>query len=216
MTNSLWLALAITLGVRLTPWGSILLYPFTLFTTWAHECGHALMTAVVHGSVYSIAIRPDTSGLTHSVIPASRAAQALVASSGYLGASLVGCALLSASRQARRAPTILWTVGALMLVTILTWIRNPFGIAVVLAWGVALMALARTAGGDASRFVLSLLAIQVALNAVYDIRVLFLVTGGHSDADTMARLFALPAWIWASVWMLVSIAMLGWTLTRSK
>jgi hypothetical protein len=46
--------------------------------------------------------------------------------------------------------------------------------------------------GSAPRFLLSLLAIQVALNSVYDIRVLFLIDRGHSDAATMARLFLLP------------------------
>ena len=67
----------------------------------------------------------------------------------------------------------------------------------------------------APRFVLSVLAVQVALNAVYDIRILFLVHG-RSDAETMARLFLLPAWLWAGAWMIVSVAMLGWTLRVTK
>ena len=33
MNNRLWLAAALCLGVSLTPWGPILLYPFT-YTTW--------------------------------------------------------------------------------------------------------------------------------------------------------------------------------------
>jgi hypothetical protein len=65
-------------------------------------------------------------------------------------------------------------------------------------------------------FVLSLLAVQVALDSVYDIRVLFLIHGGHSDADTMATLFVLPAWLWATAWMLMSIGMLSWTLARTR
>jgi hypothetical protein len=65
---------------------------------------------------------------------------------------------------------------------------------------------------------LSLLAIQVALNSVYDIRVLFLLDRGRSDAATMARLFLLPSWVWATAWMLMSVAMLGATvwLTRGR
>ena len=102
-----------------------------------------------------------------------------------------------------------------MLATLAIWIRNPFGIAVVLIWSIALIALSRHASGPISSFVLSLLAVQVALDSVYDIRVLFLVHVGYSDADTMARLFVLPAWFWAAVWMLVSIAMLTWTLVRT-
>ena len=206
------MAAILSLGLSLTPWGTLALYPFKLFTTWVHECGHALMTVLLGGTVGSITIEPDASGLTRSLVPAGRIARGLVASSGYLGASVVGCLLMAASRVEKRARAIVWTVGALMLVTLVIWIRNLFGFVVVLAWGAALVALARMAGRLTSRFVLSLLAIQVALDSVYDIRVLFHVDGGHSDAETMARLFLLPAWLWAGGWMLMSVGMLGLTL----
>ena len=80
----------------------------------------------------------------------------------------------------------------------------------------ALVALARRGIGNALRFLLSLLAIQVALNSVYDIRVLFLIDRGQSDAATMARLFLLPSWVWATAWMLMSVAMLGATLWMTR
>jgi hypothetical protein len=215
MNNWLWLAVAVCVAVSLTPWGPLVLYPFTLFTTWVHECGHAVMTVLVGGSVGAITIRPDTSGLTRSLVPAGRIGQGLVASAGYLGASLVGCLLMAATRVPRRARPILTGIGAFMLFTLVVWMRNPFGALVVLGWGVALLALARRQTGRAPRFVLSVLAVQVALNAVYDIRILFLVHG-RSDAETMARLFLLPAWLWAGVWMLLSVAMLAWTLRVTK
>ena len=214
--NALLVAVVVSLVVSLTPWAPWLLYPFRLFTTWIHECGHALMTVLVGGRVMSITIAPDGSGLTQSVIPVGRAAAGLVASSGYLGAAVVGCLLLAATRIERRAHVILVGIGACMLVTLVVWIRNPFGVAVVLAWGVALIALARRGIGTVPRFLLGLLAIQVALNSVYDIRVLFQIDRGPSDAVTMARLFLLPAGIWAAGWMLVSVAMLGATLWTTR
>ena len=103
-----------------------------------------------------------------------------------------------------------------MLLTLVFWMRNLFGVGVVLAWGVALVALARKGMANAPRFLLSLLAIQVALNSVYDIRVLFLIDRGQSDAATMARLFLLPSWVWATAWMLMSVAMLGATLWMTR
>jgi hypothetical protein len=212
MGSWLWVAAAVSLGLGLTPWSHAVLYPFTLFTTWAHECSHGLATVLVGGSVNSIMIEPDTSGLTQSLIPSGRIARGVVASSGYLGASVVGCLLMAATRAEKRARAILWAVGGFMLVTLVVWMRNVFGVVVVLAWGATLVTLARKGSGTASRFVLSLLAIQVALNSVYDIRVLFLAGAGPSDAETMARLSLLPAWLWASVWMLASVGMLGWTL----
>ena len=47
----LWIAAAVSLGVSLTPWNQQLLYPFKLFTTWVHECGHAVMTAAVSNAI---------------------------------------------------------------------------------------------------------------------------------------------------------------------
>jgi len=123
---------------------------------------------------------------------------------------------MAATRVQKRTHVILAGIGAFMLLTLVLWMRNIFGAAVVLVWGVALVALARQGIGNAARFLLSLLAIQVALNSLYDIRVLFLIDGGPSDAATMARLFLLPSWVWATLWMVISVAMLGATLWATR
>jgi hypothetical protein len=203
---------ALCLAASLTPWGLILLYPFALFTTWVHECGHAVATVLFGGTVASITIRANASGLTRSLVPGGAIAQALVASAGYLTASVVGCLLLTASRVDRRAKAILWSIGAFMFVTLLLWIRNPFGAIAVAAWGATLMLLGgKRATHGLAGFAIGLLAILVSLNAVFDIRVLFLVRG-PSDATTMARLTGAPAWMWAAVWMGISLFLLVSTL----
>ena len=216
MTTRLWAAAALCLGVSLTPWGPLALYPFTVFTTWVHECGHAVATVLLGGSVGSITIRPDTSGLTRSLVPASILAQVIVASAGYLTASVVGCLLLTASRVDRRAKPILWGIGAFMLLTLALWIRNLFGAIAVAAWAVTLMLLGgKRATRGVAGFAISVLALLVSLNAVFDIRVLFLVHGA-SDAVTMARLTGVPAWSWAAVWMAISVSMLVSTLRATS
>lgn len=215
--NWFWLAVAVSLIASLTPWGEILLYPFKLFTTWVHECGHAVAAVFVGGRVMSITIQPDTSGLTQSLVPSTRIARGIVASAGYLSAAIVGCLLMAATRVEKWAHTILLGIGVVMLVTVLLWMRNLFGVAAVLAWGVALIAVARRRKlTNAVTFLLSFLAIQVALNSVYDIRVLFLIKDRPSDAQTMARLFLLPSWMWATLWMVISIAMLCATFWTTR
>jgi hypothetical protein len=211
----LWIAAAVSLVVSLTPWADLALYPFRLFTTWIHECGHALATVLVGGQVTAVTIDPDGSGLTHSLVPTTRLARGIVASAGYLGSALVGCLLIAATRADRRAHLLLGGVGLFMALTLLLWIRNLFGAGVVVLWAAVLLVLARRGLGQAARFLVGLLAIQVALNAVFDIRVLYLVDG-PSDAVTMARLFLLPAWFWATAWMLTAIAMLGATLWMTR
>jgi hypothetical protein len=211
----LWIAAAVSLAVSLTPAAGVALYPFRLFTTWVHEGAHALATVVVGGHVSSIVIRPDASGVTHSLVPDSRVLRGVVASAGYCGAALVGCLLIAATRVERRAHAVLGGVGVCMLLTLVLWVRNPFGAGVVLAWAVAFLVLARRGLGRTAQFLVGLLAVQVALNAVYDIRVLYLVDG-PSDAATMAALFVLPTWLWASAWMLLAVGMLGATLWTTR
>jgi hypothetical protein len=45
----LWVAAAASLAIA-SRWAPTVLYPFKLFTTWVHECGHALMTVIVGGA----------------------------------------------------------------------------------------------------------------------------------------------------------------------
>ena len=217
MKTRLWVAAALCFGVSLTPWGPWILYPFTLFTTWVHECSHALVAVLLGGSVRSITIQPDTSGLTRSLMPAwtPRAGRRRVR-------RVPRCEhrrmlLMAATRVERSAKPILWGIGAFMLFTLVLLDPQPVR-----------RARGRRVGGRAPRarpgsrpaagspgFGLSVLAIQVALNAVFDLRALFLVHG-PSDADTMARLFAVPAWIWAGLWMALSVGMLAWTLRITR
>jgi len=217
--RALWLLLAavISLALAMTPYGRFILYPFTLFTTWVHECSHALMALLVGGDVKSISILPDTSGLTRSAIPQFLPLRGLVTSSGYLGASVMGCLLIVATRAGKWAHRIIWIIGALMALSLVFWIRNPFGAVVVLAWAVALLWLGRHGKGPVSQGVLSLLAVQVGLNALYDIRVLFVVAEGqHSDAEAMQRLFLIPAEVWAGGWMAMSVVMMAGTLWLTR
>jgi hypothetical protein len=216
VNTRLWVAALLCLGVSLLPWGPLILYPFTLFTTWVHECGHAAAAMLLGGAVASVTIQPDTSGLTRSLMPASTPAQMIVASAGYLSASVVGCLLLAASRVDRRAKGILWSLGAIMLVTLAAWIRNLFGAAVVVLWSAALLFLGgKRATKGVAGFAVTILAIQVTLNAVFDIRALFLVRG-PSDAATMARLTGVPAPVWAAGWMAISVVMLVSTLRATR
>jgi len=120
---------------------------------------------LVGGRVQAITIAPDTSGLTLGLVPSGTLARGLVASAGYLGAALVGCVLMAAARVERWAHAILLAMGGCLLLTAVFWVRNLFGFVVVLAWGASLVALGRRGAGDGARFLLGLLAVQVALNA---------------------------------------------------
>ncbi|MEW5847466.1 MAG: M50 family metallopeptidase [Myxococcota bacterium] len=219
--RALWLLLAVALSLALsmTPWGKYVLYPFKLFTTWVHESGHALAAILVGGDVVSMSIEPNTEGLTRSRLPSSILARAVVSSAGYMGASIFGCILLAATRLHRFSHAIIYALGVAMLLSVVIWMRNLFGIGVVILLGGALVLMGRHVRGPVSHFILTFLGVQVALNALFDIRVLFhLEEGTHSDAANMEKLLLISETFWAGLWMLASVLMVVATLwlTREK
>ena len=213
------LAVSVSLALSLIPGGKYLLYPFRLFTTWAHECSHGLMATLTGGEVRRITLAPDTSGLCVYRVPPGRFRQALIASAGYLGSCVIGCAIYFATLTAPRYASIGMTaLGATMLVSLVFWVRNPFGVLTTLAWGLALMTLGQgvpslTLPADVLRQGLCFLGVQTALQALFDLRELFSVKG-RSDAHAMQKLFWLPAAFWACAWIALSGALFLYVVRR--
>lgn len=211
--------LALSIALSFASWGRRILFPFQIFTTWVHESFHALAATLLGGSKVRITIDPDGSGLTFYRIQRGRVREAVIASAGYLGASATGCLILRLtvhsdhSNAAWSAPSLALCLSGLVLLSILVWIRNGFGVvsALVLALGLGILFYL------GSRFaypVLLFLGIQTALNALLDIRVLFALgasRGAKSDAHTMQKLLILPYWFWAFLWLALSLGMIFFT-----
>jgi hypothetical protein len=197
------------------PYGSYPLYPFKLFATWIHESFHGLAALLTGGSVSSVEIYSDTSGLTQSLLSQSMGAQAFVASMGYLGTSIVGAILLALRQRPRAQRWALSVLAVAMVLSLVVWVRNLFGgvTVAVLAVGIGLLAL-RGADRWAS-IITNVLASQACVNALLDIRVLYSV-GEGSDAAAMARIVGLWPWFWATLWMGLSILLfwVAWSRTR--
>ncbi len=212
----LW-PLATSLVLCLFSWGKYALYPFRLFTTWVHECSHATSASLLGGQVQKITLAPDTSGLTVYQLPKSRVRQAIVASSGYLGSSLVGCALYLASVSNLDSRTLVIGIGVTLALSLLFWIRGAFGMITVTLLAATFLALGHYGNHAITRPVFAFLAIQTALGALLDIRTLFGL--GHrtrSDAHDMQSLLVLPSWFWALLWMGTSVALMLYTLDFSR
>jgi hypothetical protein len=209
--------LAASLGLSLFKKGRYLLYPFRLFTTWVHECCHAASALLMGGSVTRITLAADTSGLTQYKLPPGRFRHAFVASSGYLGSSVAGCFLYYLTLSSYRdSHTLILALGAVMILSLLFWVRGIFGALSVALLGGAMIALGWKGQPHLSGLVLAFLAIQTGLNALFDIRTLFsLDPHDRSDAHTMQKLFFLPSWCWATLWLGMSASLAWWTVQHT-
>jgi hypothetical protein len=155
------------------PLGGVVLYPFKLLVTWLHEMSHGLVMLATGAGFSHLEIFRDTSGIAYAQNGVSAAGRAAIASAGYTGAALLGAVLLVLAQSARNARRVLLGLAAALLISLLFWVRNDFGIAAVsIAAGVCLLA-ARFASEDIALLVVNFIAAQACINAVLDIRVLF-------------------------------------------
>lgn len=208
------LALLLSLFLWQLPYGGVVLYPFKLLATWIHEMSHGLVMLASGAGFESLHIYRDTSGIAHAVSGTSMVGRALIASAGYMGASILGAFALVMAHSGRACRMTLALIGAAMAASALLWVENDFG--ALVAWtGAALF------GGAAAllpekwaSWALSFVAAQACINAVLDIRVLFraqlVINGkvvGASDAHKMAEAsFASPTF-WAASWLLWSFVL---------
>jgi hypothetical protein len=105
------IATAVTFALSFIPFASILTYPVRLFSTFIHETGHILAALLTFGSVKSMVVNFDTSGLTYT----SGGLRFLISSSGYLGTALFGSLMLLSARSERASRWALGLTGALIL-----------------------------------------------------------------------------------------------------
>ena len=199
------------------PYGHYPLYPFKLFATWIHETFHGLAAIATGGSVQSIDINADTSGLTRSFLSPTVWSQGLVSSMGYMGTALVGAMLLSMRRHAKVQRWTLFVIALGMVGSLVFWVRNPFGMVTtaVLAVGIGFLALR---GNDRWASIgTNVLASQACINALLDIRVLYSVQG-QSDAAAMATSVGLWPWFWATLWLVSSLVLfwVAWSRTAAR
>ena len=82
---------AVTLLLWLVPGAHLILLPLQYLDTHLHEMSHALATVFTGGSVETIQVYGNGSGVTQSL---GVHHWVIVASAGYVGASLIGAALI--------------------------------------------------------------------------------------------------------------------------
>lgn len=219
-----------TLVVALAPEAAAVVDPFRWFTTLLHEAGHAIATVLVGGRVEALTISPGGGGVTWSLVPDSVWARTVVASAGYLGSIFVGASLLAATVRFRSGQAVMLVLAFAVAGVAVAWV--PWNSA-YLEPSAEVAAAAGTAQGD-SRFTwlfaivltasLAALALltpprirQVSLvglagllcwSALGDLVTLVGVSlgrRGHSDAEVLADVTAVPASVWAVLWSVAAV-----------
>ncbi|MEP6925696.1 MAG: M50 family metallopeptidase, partial [Pyrinomonadaceae bacterium] len=224
--KTLLIATLLSLALWFIPYAEYLVYPFRLFVTFIHEGGHALAAVITGGAVASLTVSPDTSGEVFSASSGPLAAL-IVSSAGYVGATLFGALLLILIRQAFQARIVLaGTAVYIAALTVIFGLFLPilnfttanvtfFSVMFTVATGsliaASLLLVARYASPKIATSFLSFLAVQCVLNALFDLKTVFVMSspfaGAHvqTDAVNMYNATGVPSLFWVMAWIGISI-----------
>lgn len=126
--NAILIAAGVYLAtVAFVPFGSTLLYPLTLFTTWVHEMGHGITALVCGGRFSYLEIRANAGG-TAWASAAHGWPDALVAAGGLLAPPLLGAIILATVHGPRRARYFLAGLAFAIAVSLILYVRSVVGI----------------------------------------------------------------------------------------
>ena len=184
---ALLLGIAVLAVVVLPSW-----LVFVHVDTMAHEGAHALVGSTLGGTVRSVTMQPDGSGLTVS----KGGGGVLSGVAGYLGPSafgLVAAKLISIGRIV----AVLW-LAILLLAVLLLMIRNLFGFCSVAITGFFLYLFARYGSVGAETVVAYVLT---WLLLVSGLRTVLGYSGREGDAANLVKATFLPRVLWIGIWL---------------
>jgi len=187
------------------PYGRQILYPLSFLATFAHEMGHGLSALVVGGRFDHMLLHADGSGLAVWVGNPGRFSTAFVAAGGLLGPTMAGVAMLLLSGSPRWSRVVLAALAGALLVCVLVWSRNVFGVAYLLAMAAAFGLAAKFFNDAWASFFVHFIAVTLCLSWFTDLDYLFssqaVVNGvAHpSDSAVIAQALWLPYWFWGGV-----------------
>ena len=218
--TTLLLATALSLCLWFLPYAEMLAWPFRIFVTFIHEGGHALAAFITGNSVHSLTVSPDGSGLVYST-SGGLLSSMFVSSAGYLGAMSFGALLLWLVRRRVKARVVLAACGGLVLLLatlfgflapLWNWsLPGLFTLVAGVALPLGLFAAAKYLKPRAAAFLVSFLAVQCVLNAVFDLRTVLFASAfsdAHTDAANMAAATGVPGVFWVLFWIVVAFVIM--------
>jgi hypothetical protein len=229
--QAMTLLIATTISVVLwfIPYAEFLTYPFRIFVTFIHEGGHALAALLTGNSVSSLSVAVNASGETYTT-SGGLISEVFISSAGYLGAMAFGALLLILIRKAVAARIVL--LGSAIYVFALTMIFGlikpvfllsglsgiPFTLVAGILISVGLVLIARFASAKVAAFFVSFLAVQCVLNALFDLKTVFLLASPfngmrvQTDAQNMAQFTGIPAIFWTIAWIAFALGILWFAM----
>ncbi len=200
-------------GVLWLLWDTPFVYPLKIFVVLLHEISHGVVAVATGGSIQRIVINANQGGVCYC----PGGSPLLTLSAGYLGSLAWGWVILTAARARGSLPQIAAAlIGAAVIAVALLYIRNVFGLLFGIAFGVGLIAAARTLPAQGNVALLTALGLTSCLYAILDIKSDILDRPEvQSDARLLADLTGVPTVVWGVLWIVLALLVSAWLFRRA-
>jgi hypothetical protein len=220
------LAALSALALVLVPGLGLLIYPFRLLITIVHELSHGLVALLTGGTFLRFVVFPNGEGVAYT----AGGWRLLVIPAGYLGSALFGASLIHLGRSVRWSRAAMAVLGAAVLllslryglpsIATVQWSSGIITVVAGLTIGAGFLWVARKATTAWVLFLTNLVAIQAGLTAFSDLFTLVdlssrLAGAVANDARAMSELTLVPALVWAVLWVVVALALIGAAIWRT-
>lgn len=213
--STLLIASALALLVWCLPVAQWLVVPLIYLNTILHEISHAVVTLATGGHVAQIRIFADGSGVTLT----QGGWLVLITAAGYVGATLMGGAMVYFARTPLGARRVLTTLACVVGGALVLWIRgDAVGVIAAIVWTVVLGIAAANVSDDGARTLAQFLGIAQCLASAQAFLVLLRLTASanvQNDAGILAQQTFVPAIGWALAWATFSLVVLVVTLRHA-
>jgi hypothetical protein len=205
-------SLALYLGTWWSPELAWLGRPLIWLSTLCHELAHGLAAILAGGELVQLSVYADGSGVATHRGAYSAFERAFVAAAGPLGPAVAGLVLLASLRHRRGARWLLGFAAATLLVVLMLWVRNVFGLAFVTGLMLSIGVAAAYAPDRWLYIAAGFLGVQMGLSTFSNMDYLFSAgaqTGAGalpSDTQQIADTLGLSYWFWGGLLALMSVA----------
>jgi hypothetical protein len=196
--KQLLIAIFAVLILQVLPFGGIVALPFVYLNTHVHDLCHAFAAVATGGT-------PISGGWIMVLAPA-----------GYIGSTLIGGAMILAARTAKGAKNVFLVAAALLSISCILYVRGDL-VGLISGWGwcavlwLGWQKLSSEKVILAAQFMGALQCIN-SFHAFSDLIKISATGSQPTDAALMQQATAIPAMVWAVIWGVFSLAILGQTL----
>ncbi|MEB3285724.1 MAG: M50 family metallopeptidase [Candidatus Sericytochromatia bacterium] len=204
--HALLISIVITAALNLL---AVDLWLDQIFLTFVHEASHGLAAVLTGGTVLSLSIQPDGSGLALT----RGGIRPIILCAGYAGSCLSGAGLLLAVRNRGWERWVCLALGGVMAWVTVVYVRSVFGFFIGTLMAIGFVWVGFRGSGWQLSVMLSFLAVRSILNSFSDLINLFRQAGGPqlTDAALLSQELTLglvPPVVFAGLIAAVSLACL--------